>query len=221
MRPLVSDATPGYSGLSFVEAHLVDADTRHPASAALVGHGSMFALAEEKGFIAHRDGDGRLHIYIALKTPADWATSGGIDFADTDRAKTSLLEHFADWDSQLQALIADADGALIPRPIHALPVGHRWGRTPGVTLLGDAAHLMSPFAGEGANLAMLDGAELAAAMAAHPDDTETALAAYEQALFPRSEAAAAESASNLVICFRPDAPQGLLDLMAQYRGEAG
>jgi hypothetical protein len=66
---------------------------------------------------------------------------------------------------------------------------------------------------------LLDGAELAAAIAAHPDDIETALAAYERALFPRSEAVAAESASNLVICFRPDAPHGLLDLMAQYRGE--
>jgi len=220
VRPLVSDATPVYCGLSFVEAHLVDADNRHPDSAALVGDGSMFALAEEKGFIAHRDGDGRLHIYIALKTPADWATSGDIDFADTDTAKANLLEHFADWDKQLQTVIADSDGALIPRPIHALPVGHRWVRTPGVTLLGDAAHLMSPFAGEGANLAMLDGAELAAAITAHPGDIETALAGYEQTLFPRSEAAAAESAANLVMCFRPDAPQGLLDMMAQYRSEA-
>ncbi len=219
VRPLVSDATPIYSGLSFVEAHLIDADTRHPDSAALVGPGLMFALAEEKGFITHRDGDGRLHIYIALKTPAQWPASGDIDFADADAAKTSLLDHFADWDKQLQALIANADGPLIPRPIHALPVGHRWPRTPGVTLLGDAAHLMSPFAGEGANLAMLDGAELAAALAAHPNDIETALARYERALFPRSEAAAAESASNLATCFRPDAPQGLLDMMAQYRGQ--
>lgn len=79
---------------------------------------------------------------------------------------------------------------------------------------------MSPFAGEGANLAMLDGAELGKALAAHPDDAEKALTAYEEALFPRSEISATESAANLSVCFSPDAPQSLVDLMNHYRGEA-
>ncbi|QFZ72676.1 FAD-dependent monooxygenase [Streptomyces fagopyri] len=216
VRPLVSDATPVYSGLSFVEAHLDDADTRHPAGAALVGQGLMFALGDGKGFLAHRDPDGSLHVYAALRTPADWATSGPVDFTATAAAKAALLEHFPDWDERLRGLVADADGELVPRPVHALPVGHRWDRTPGVTLLGDAAHLMSPFAGEGANLAMLDGAELATAIAAHRGDVEKALKVYEEALFVRSGAAAAESADNLDLCFRPDAPRPLVDRMTHY-----
>ncbi|WP_406335483.1 FAD-dependent oxidoreductase [Streptomyces sp. NBC_00203] len=222
VRPLVSDATPVYSGISFVEVHLLDADTRHPESAAVVGTGMLFALGEEKGFLAHRDPDGSLHVYAALRTSADWATAGvgAIDFADTEAAKESVLEYFDGWDKSLRSLIADADGALVARPIHALPVGHRWDRTPGVTLLGDAAHLMSPFAGEGANLAMLDAAELATAIAAHPDDVEKALAEYEGALFPRAEEAATGSAVNLDICFSPDAPQSLVDVMAGYRAES-
>jgi len=217
VRPLLSDAKPLYSGLSFVELNLEDADTRHPRAAKLVGPGVLFALGNGKGLLGHRDTDGSLHIYVALQADADWSTSGAIDFSDAEKAKLALLESFADWHDDLRAIITDADGDLVPRPINALPIGHRWERVPGVTLLGDAAHVMSPFAGEGANLAMLDGAELAAAIVANPGRPEDALTQYEQALFPRSETAAADSADNLVMCFAPDSPQGLLDFFAEMR----
>ena len=81
---------------------------------------------------------------------------------------------------------------------------------PGVTLLGDAAHLMAP-ACDGANLAMLDGAELGQATAAHPDDIEAVLTAYEEALFPRSASAAADAHLILGLCLDDRAPFGLID----------
>jgi 2-polyprenyl-6-methoxyphenol hydroxylase-like FAD-dependent oxidoreductase len=194
IRPLVSNAWPAYTGISFVETDLFDADTRHPRSTAVVGGGFFIALGHERGVLAHRETDGSLHVYTALKAAEGWLDT--VDFTDRAAAKAAVLAHFEGWDEGLRALVADAD-TITPRRIHALPVGHRWDRAQGVTLLGDAAHVMSPFAGEGANLAMLDGAELALAIAAHPGDTEAALAAYEEALFPRSEASAAESAANL------------------------
>lgn len=218
VRSLLSDAIPQYTGMSFIEVDLFEADKRHPGPAAVVGGGMLFALDPGKGFLAHREPDGSLHIYIALKTAKDWID--GVDWTDTDKAKAVLLEQFADWAPPLQALITEADSALIPRAINALPVGHRWDRIPGVTLLGDAAHVMSPFAGEGANLAMFDGSELGKAIAAHPGDIEAALAAYENDLFVRSEEVAKQSADNLVVLFDDNAPQSLLDMFASFEAPA-
>ncbi|MCX5063399.1 MULTISPECIES: NAD(P)/FAD-dependent oxidoreductase [unclassified Streptomyces] len=215
IRPLVSDAEPAYTGVSFVEADLRDADVHHPVGAEVVGGGSLFALGAGRGFLAHRETHGSLHVYAAVEAPEEWLD--GIDLTDAEAAKAYVLDHFTGWDKSLRALVADADGPLIPRRIHALPVGHHWQRVPGVTLLGDAAHLMSPFAGEGANLALLDGAELGLALTAHPGDTEAALAAYEDKMFPRSERSADESARNGVLLFRADAPQGLVDAFAAWR----
>jgi 2-polyprenyl-6-methoxyphenol hydroxylase-like FAD-dependent oxidoreductase len=181
VRPLLSAAEPEYVGTSFIESYQFDSDTRHPASAGAVGDGQLFALAPGQGIVTHRESGGTLHTYVALSRPQDWFA--GIDFTDSAAATARIAQEFDGWAPELTALITGSDTAPVLRPISALPAGHQWDRVPGVTLLGDAAHLMSP-SGEGANLAMYDGAELGQAIAAHPDGIEAALTEYEQALFP-------------------------------------
>ncbi|MFD9893629.1 FAD-dependent oxidoreductase [Amycolatopsis sp. NPDC059027] len=214
VRPLVSEARPAYTGISFIETDLFDAVDKHPAEAAAMGDGALFALGGDVGVLGHKATDGSLHVYFGYRCDESWIDT--IDFTDTPAAKAAVLNLLDGWDDALRGLVANADTALIPRRINALPVGHSWGRVPGVTLLGDAAHLMSPFAGEGANLAMLDGAELALAIVAHRDDVEAALTAYEAELFPRSAASARESAEGLEMIFAPDAPKGLVERFAAF-----
>ena len=210
IRPLVSDAKPEYVGTIFVETYLYDADERHSATAEAVGSGSMAALTPGKGIVAHRETGNVLHTYVELNRPAEWVA--GIDFTDAAAATARLAAEFDGWAPELTALITDGETAPIPRTIYTLPDGHRWDRVPGVTLLGDAAHLMPP-AGEGANLAMFDGAELGTAIAARPGDVEAALTAYEEALFPRSEAEYADAYKLLDLCLGDRAPFGLIDFL--------
>jgi 2-polyprenyl-6-methoxyphenol hydroxylase-like FAD-dependent oxidoreductase len=216
VRPLLSEAKPVYVGAAHVETYLFDSDNRHKASAEAVGGGALFALAPGKGIMAHREPNGVLHTYVALNKPEAWID--GIGFSDPATGLARIIEEFEDWAPGLIALITDGETAPVLRPIHTLPVEHRWDRVPMVTLLGDAAHLMPP-SGEGANLAMFDGAELGKAIAANTGDVEAALLAYETDLFPRSASAAAESERISKLLFGDNSPQSLLDFFAANEPE--
>ncbi|MFI6166160.1 FAD-dependent oxidoreductase [Nocardia sp. NPDC051052] len=199
VRPLLSTATPEYAGQSFVETYLYDADTRHPVAARTVGGGSLMTPTKGAQIHAHREKGDTLHTYVVLPKPVAWFEA--IDFTDAAATKARVAEVFDGWAPELTMLITDADTAPVWRPHYALPIGQQWDRVPGVTLVGDAAHLTVPN-GEGANLAMLDGAELGKALAAHPDDVETAITEYELAMFARSTEMAVEAAEffeNLVL----------------------
>jgi 2-polyprenyl-6-methoxyphenol hydroxylase-like FAD-dependent oxidoreductase len=213
VRPLLSSASPEYAGISCVEIHVTDPPATVPASAALVGTGSVFALSDNKNLGGHGGRD--LHLGAMMRTGEDWFETRGVDWSDADAARAALLAEFADWTPALTDLIRYCDDEITLRRIYALPVGHSWPRTPGVTLVGDAAHLMSPFAGEGANAAMLDGCELALALVEHGDDTEAALRRYETAMFPRSADAARRSARGLDLCFADDSPRGMVEFFGR------
>ncbi len=203
VRPLVSSANPKYTGVTFIEFGLDDVDQKHPALAQLVGHGGMFAPADNKGLMAQRNGHGHIRVYTGLRIPEGWETTAGFDAENPQKARAWLLDLFAGWDQSLLALIQESNDRFVVRPLYMLPVGHRWNFRPGVTLLGDAAHLMSPFSGEGVNLAMRDAADLACALSdtQHLDD---AVRSHEQTMFPRALIAARGADEGLTKAIAPD-----------------
>ena len=217
VRPLVSQARPTYSGVVMVALGIDDADVSHPELARLVGHGMMFALGDCRALTGHRNANAHIGIYAGLRVPEDWAKTGGLDWSSSSTLRASLAAHFSGWSEDLLGFIYNCGESITPRPIYALPVGHRWEHRPGVTLLGDAAHLMSPFSGEGANLAMRDAVDLALALVGE-EDWKTAIRGYEVAMFARAEEAAVGAREGINEVFSEDGLSHVLGFMEHIAG---
>jgi 2-polyprenyl-6-methoxyphenol hydroxylase-like FAD-dependent oxidoreductase len=215
-RAILTDVRPSYTGITLVEINLDQAGSKHPDALALVGRGALFAAGDNKGIIGH--GGDHIGLGIGLRVAEDWSATSGIDWTNPSDARAALLREFTDWAPELTDLIAHSDDTIVPRPIYALPVGHTWDRVPGITLVGDAAHLMSPFAGEGANLALIDGADLARAIIAN-DSIDDAIEEYERAMFPRGAESAFQSAFGLDMIFSADAPAPIVSFFAGMSNE--
>jgi salicylate hydroxylase len=97
-----------------------------------------------------------------------------------------VLERYRRWHESLGRLLRGGERwykwALYDRdPIPRWSAGR-------ITLLGDAAHPMLPYLGQGAGQTIEDGCVLAAALAAGSDDPAAAVAHYERARRPRASA---------------------------------
>ncbi|MFE9118647.1 FAD-dependent oxidoreductase [Streptomyces sp. NPDC007172] len=184
VRPAVSTATPHYTGVTYVETFLNNVDTRHPDLARLVGDGSMAVYGVNRALVAQRNSGGHVRVYAKFRAPRDWHEELNLDLADAGAVRSSLLARFDGWAAPVLDLLHHGD-AFVHRPLYVLPVSHTWTHVPGVTLLGDAAHLMPPL-GAGANLAMLEGAELAESIASSPENLDEAVRAFEERMWARA-----------------------------------
>ncbi|MGW1835187.1 FAD-dependent oxidoreductase [Streptomyces sp. NPDC002067] len=204
-RPAVSPVRPHYTGVTAVETSLDDVGTRHPDLAQLVGDGSMAVYGVNRSLVAQRNSGGHIKVYAQFRAPLDRHTHP--DPADAEAVRASLLDLFGGWAAPLLDLLRRGTG-FVHRPLHVLPVSHRWAHVPGVTLLGDAAHLIPPL-GAGANLAMLEGAELAEAVAGAPGDPDEAVRAFEEQMWARAGRWAKITTAGLERLVSPDPAEAL------------
>ncbi|MEC0373292.1 FAD-dependent oxidoreductase [Paenibacillus chibensis] len=217
VRSLISDTNVEYTGVTMVELNILHAAERYPELAAYNGNGKMFAMGDQHAIIAQLNGDGRIKVYVSLKVERDWIEQSGIPFDQPNLAKQRLLELFEDWNEMPKQYIRCAEDRLIPRRVYMLPIGYRWKRQSGVTLIGDAAHLMSPFAGEGVNLAMLDASELAAAIIRN-ETIHQAIQEYEENMYAYAAEKAGLTDESLRMMFSDNAAEKLADWMNQFAG---
>ncbi|KAJ3040955.1 hypothetical protein HK097_002436 [Rhizophlyctis rosea] len=228
VRGLLTDAKPKYSGMTYVDLTVSDMDKRFPELGKAVGDGMLVVVEPEKGLLTQRNSHGVVRIYAVLKVDADWTTSpsGFPAIAANGPAaiKSFLLSQYSSYTPTLQSIIQNADDhPITPRAIWGLPqYGYTWSPKPGVTLLGDAAHLMPP-SGEGVNLAMIDGLELALQIVKVVENGGIeerwrgelfgGLKEYAGKMLPKGEGESQIADAMFEAFYGPKSPQSFVDMM--------
>ncbi|KAM0554729.1 hypothetical protein ACHAPJ_006801 [Fusarium lateritium] len=187
------DLVPEYAGIALHELEVTDAENRAPELYKLVNRGSIFASTDGNRTSIQQMGDGSLNVYCGyVMDDPDWVKPEKCGFNPRDLKETTqalLNTRYKDWDPRLRQALELADGRCNTRSLYQLPVGSKWAHTSGLTLIGDAAHLMTPYAGEGVNQALDDAMHLAKAIngAADQDDEalDKAIKEFEEDMFAR------------------------------------
>ncbi len=217
VRPLLSQAQPVYSGISGMEFQISDAKERYPDIHKIANGGSFFAYADGRSISAQQNSGGCLKVYVWGQRDENWTKTCGYDVQNGREVKKAFLHEYEGWaDPMLKMIQVTDDYDLAPRSLYELPVGHRWEHYQGVTLIGDAAHLTSPFAGEGVNIAMDDALKLSQAIITAVKDPwstlDEGINAFEQDMFRRGTAVQEKSRANMLdMLFTPGAPASTIN----------
>lgn len=195
-RSYLTNAKPEYTGISMIEMN--SDENEHPDLLKFNKNGKLIGLGGDQAILGQRNGDGRIMAYISFKTKYEKLDE--YRKLSLDALKERLLAEYSDWDSELQNYIAYSYDDIKFRRIYKLPIGLTWATQPNITIIGDAAHLMSPFAGEGVNMALYDAYLLAESFKNFNNLTEV-LKVYEQQMFETTKVHAKESQDNLEIFF--------------------
>ncbi|KAI9717797.1 MAG: hypothetical protein M1812_004526 [Candelaria pacifica] len=221
VRPVLSDIKPHYIGVAGIYICISNCDERFPALSKLVGRGSLFAMSDKKSIVAQRNGDLSIKGPVWQVKPESWLKDSGLESCSDEEVRAMMLRDFDDWCPELKDLIRYADPDFNRHNLYSLPIGMSWESTPGVTAIGDAAHVIAPFAGEGVNLAMHDALDLAHAIVDGKDDFTAAIRGFELVMFERAKEAAETVAVNQELIYADDAPVSFVKTMQEMMQGGG
>jgi 2-polyprenyl-6-methoxyphenol hydroxylase-like FAD-dependent oxidoreductase len=215
IRPYVTDIKPFYSGVTMLEGNVYDAAKTAPHIYKLLNGGKIMAFGNTKNLLLGQKGNGEIGFYASFKADENWLVNNGLDYSDKTQLLSWFKKEYSEWGSIWYELFENAATPFIPRPIYCMPLNQTWESRTNVTILGDAAHVMPPFAGEGVNMAMLDALELSECLTSDNYDTlKDSISSYEINMCKRAAIAAQESLENGERMHSANALQTMVDFFS-------
>ena len=177
--------------------------------------GSMVTMGNGTHMFNSMQGDGHYRVDIGIQGPEDFQTSCGLDLTNFDAIKEFLMkdEYFGKYSQEMKDIILNSEGPFRPWLMYYMPTDRlNWSPAAGVTLIGDAAHVTTPFVGDGVNCAMRDAVMLSHKLKEF-GITAKAVEEYEKDMFPYAVDVITRSVASGKMFFAEDAPATFLEVM--------